>query len=125
MSSTEALTQACLDKVRSDRNVTFVELEAVLRAGGADPSGTFVLEAAPNLILWAGMSAQFGEVIEALRADTEMSPASVLVYMHDGGSLGLPIAKNPPKGGYRKPHWVPAVLNVKAAHDTAGPSALR
>lgn len=112
--TTEALTAACLAKIRSYRNVTFVELAAVLRANGADPTGTFEMEAAPNLILWAGMSEQFCEVVDALRADTELTPAHPLVYMCDGGMLRLPIAKKPPRGGYRKPHWAPAVLNVKA-----------
>lgn len=67
------------------------------------------------MLIWADMSAEFCDVAEALRPHTELSPTHYLTYMCDGGMLRLPIAKKPPKNGYRKPHWAPAVLNVK--HD--------
>ena len=35
------------------------------------------------------------------------SPLDRSCYFIDGGGLKLPIAKQPPRKGYKKPHWVP------------------
>jgi hypothetical protein len=50
-------------------------------------------------------------------------PTPVLTYLIDGVTLNMPLAARPPAGGYKKPHWAPAVLNFVAAHQEASATA--
>ena len=34
------------------------------------------------------------------------------VYLIDGAGLNLPIAKHPPKSGYKEPHWLPVWITT-------------
>jgi hypothetical protein len=63
-----------------------------------------------NLILWAGMSQEACEAINAmLTAGTiHANPASTLIYLCDGTALRYPVAKR--GGPYKKPHWLPVTL---------------
>lgn len=87
----------------------------------------------PNLITWAGMSEAYRDlVIGFINSDRLVaSPTSVLTYFIDGGNiLDMPIAKRPPKAGYREPHWAPAVperlgrcpMSKMRGHDRTFPS---
>jgi len=64
-----------------------------------------------NIIFWPGMSEKFVEALEALSQSKPKRihphPSSLLVYLIDGGMLELPLARRPPKNGYKKPHWAP------------------
>lgn len=99
--------------IRQYDHVTFVELLSRLEPF-ADVRGDFGLELRDNVVLWAGMSESFTDAIEQLRAEKRVWPTPTvwLTYMIDGGSLSLPIAKRIPKGGYKKPHWLPVCLRV-------------
>jgi hypothetical protein len=104
------MADAMLEKVRDYDHVSFAELSNLF---GDDAKGNHVLEIFPNVVLWSDVSEQFVEACKLMRPEVEMTPASPLVYMIDGGALRLPIAKNPTKRGYKKPHWLPVTLSPK------------
>ena len=109
------VVEAAYDYIRQSRNVSFVELARFLEGEGMCTKGDLTLMAAVphDLILWANMSDEFVDVVDALAECTDIAPTPVLVYLCDGGALKLPLAKRPPKGGYKRPHWCPVVFNVK------------
>jgi hypothetical protein len=77
----------------------------------------------PNLILWLGMSEEFMAVLKELNTRKRVfpHPASLLIYMIDGGRIPtLPIAKKPPKGGYKTEHWIPICLRPVPIEEPKG-----
>jgi hypothetical protein len=66
----------------------------------------------PNIILWAGMSRAFVDLLERLQKDKRVFAhvASPLSYLHDGGMLKMPLAKRAHK--YKELHWLPVCLRV-------------
>lgn len=67
----------------------------------------------PNVVLWLGvselLSAAVREVLDAGAA--HLVPVPVVVAMWNGGAVRFPIARGPrPAGGYRSPHWAPAMI---------------
>lgn len=68
----------------------------------------------PNLILWEGMSKEFAQLMVELMNEGRVYPhlTDRLAYVHDGSTLDLPLAKRPPKSGYKNPHWVPVTFKV-------------
>jgi hypothetical protein len=65
-----------------------------------------------NLVLWHGISDEAARTLQQMLDDGEfhLHDARPLIYMLDGCCLKLPIARRPPRGGYKEPHWAPAVL---------------
>jgi hypothetical protein len=98
-----------LAKVRHG-SVSFVELVNLEPGFAGDLSISY-----GTLVLWAGVSDRFIDALEECKPLIEPTPTSVLVYWHDGAALGLPIAKRPPKNGYKEPHWAPVVWNLRKA----------
>ena len=73
-----------------------------------------------NIILDAGLSddgfAAAGAILDDKRMTLRaLTPFEVLVvYGFDGSRmLALPLAARPPKGGYRKPHWLPSLVVMR------------
>jgi len=66
-----------------------------------------------NVILWINVSRDFSEALVAAMGSKRIQhkPAPFLVYFIDGICLDLPLAKRPPKSGYKKPHWCPVVFD--------------
>lgn len=96
--------------------VTFVEIANWLRSQDIDPGGDFSLElSTKNIVFWDGMSKPFTQLVQdALDAGSvELAACSSLIYMFDGAMLQLPIAKRPPRAGYKQPHWAPSCLSAK------------
>ncbi len=65
----------------------------------------------PNVVIWPECSQAFVNILAALQArgNVKMGPQSPLTYMFDAGPLvNLPLAKRPPREGYKTPHWFPA-----------------
>lgn len=111
----EAVIEACIDKVRHYSPVTFAELYPILEHHGIPTDGQHALEldSCPNMALWVGMSREFFEIACAVYRDEriELGPTDMFVYLIDGRvPMGIPVAKRPPKSGYRKPHWLPVVF---------------
>lgn len=97
---------------------SLVEIERHLGSLEIDTDGDIAVEpgTCPNLIIWAGMSHEFADVLKGLLRDprVKVTPTSLLVYLCDGKALNFPVAKNPPKNGYREPHWVPVCFGPNA-----------
>ncbi len=91
--------------------VTLVELA---HRYGNQGQGDHALTLEPNLnvVLWTGLSEKLVTGIIELTHKKEIHshPGSFLAYMVDGGGLKLPLAKRAPRGGYKKPHWLPVTL---------------
>lgn len=108
------LVDKVIDLVRRRGGVTFVEIEQCL---GEDIPlrGDHILalpEPYPNIVLWAGMSQVFVEVMAAVQQThlLEIQPTSYLTYMIDGMLPSLPVAKartDRQAKGYKTEHWAP------------------
>lgn len=97
-------------------------VDYLCRQNNFDPRGDWsVLSTADeNIILDGGLSDDGFAVAGAILDDKRMTlqaltPFEVLVvYGFDGSRmLGLPLAARPPKGGYRKPHWLPSLVVLR------------
>ena len=104
----------CVEYIRLNSHVTFVELERILKRRGVQSQGslTWEMSGCPNMALWVGMSAEFCDVADAvLRTEhIELRSTVLLTYLIDGGLPQLPIAKRPPRNGYKELHWAPVVF---------------
>jgi hypothetical protein len=91
---------------------TFAELK---RHFGDEFAGsrTGWLDEERNLLLWPKMSERFVEALNNLLQDGKivMKPAPLWIYLLDGVTLSLPLARG--RYRYREPHWVPVYFDVK------------
>jgi hypothetical protein len=113
MSTLSPGAQAVADYVRRTDHVSFVQIRRVLEQAGIPTKGSQALSLGdPNLILWAGVSDEFAAVVTELHAAKAIHPVStsVLTYLAEGCMLSFPLAKRPPKGGYREEHWAPVLF---------------
>ncbi|MCC6315682.1 MAG: hypothetical protein IT337_16920 [Thermomicrobiales bacterium] len=92
--------------------VSLVEVQNFLRSEGIDTDGGLQSHFPDdsNVVIWAGMSEAFCDVLDVLLNHTDVRASTAMVYLIDGGWLSLPMAKRPPKNGYKKPHWLPIVF---------------
>lgn len=101
--------------VEKRRHVSFAELAQYVQ--GFDGDFDYRLAKLKNIVLWAGLSADAGDVINEL-LDAEqihMEPCSVLVYAIDGAALRLPLAKQ--ARDYKTPHWLPVAFEPGPKED--------
>ncbi len=103
------LAQKIMDLIDQYGHQSFAELSLAF----PEHKGDCQLEIAKNLVIWAGMDETFWGAIEEIRPQTELKPTHWFVYLMDGRTLSLPLAKRPPKNGYKKPHWVTCVIRRK------------
>jgi hypothetical protein len=111
----QSLADAILSIVFKFDWVSFAELPRRLtEIGHDDTRGNATIELPGDIILWAGYSMVMVDAICQLLEERRLfaHPASPLTYLVDGGMVTLPIAKQPPVGGYRTPHWLPCCLRV-------------
>lgn len=105
--TTEEMKAKILDKLRDDW-VTYVELQRVC---GDDARGDLAHFSTQdnNIVFWTNCSDAFLDAIDQLMDEEKMfmHPAERLTYMIDGVTITMPMAKRPPAGGYKKPHWLP------------------
>ena len=108
--------EAVEEFVNTRDNVTFIELQEFLGRKFIT-KGTYSMDIPEhNIIIWAGMSKEFIDIMEQVRVrgNVSIDGTSYFVYLCDGGVLRLPIAKRPSKKRpYKTPHWAPAVLRRK------------
>jgi hypothetical protein len=113
------LAEAAEALVRLKDYVTFVELQRLLAPGMTVNGDTamYAGRAAGNLVMWAGMSDQFFDLVDGLLTAKKIftHPASTMTYLIDGGSLRLPLAKR--AGPYKKPRWLPVCFRVVPMED--------
>lgn len=105
------LHDAVVAYVRHQDWVSYPELTGRL-SGYMETEGDFTSELRLNLVLWAGMSKAFVDLINDLLQQKRLfiHPSSLMTYLVDGGILRLPLAKSPRP--YKKPHWVPVCFRV-------------
>ena len=98
--------------------VSFAELVRALQ-DHADVRGSVAIVSAndPNMVLWMGVSQAFVDALADLfeQGRVHYARASLLTYIIDGAFPTLPVAKRPPKRGYKNPHWLPVCLRLGRA----------
>src|SRR5260221_504473 len=109
MSTGNEMADQILDFITSREGVSFAELEHHIKGfcGGA-----YELSFSKhNIVLWQGVTKEGVDALNLLleRKLIYKVPTSVLVYLIDGLTPELPIAKR--AGPYKKPHWAPIVFN--------------
>jgi hypothetical protein len=105
----EARLRKCISEKRS--GISFVELRD---AAAEDVRGDFALGKADlNIYWWLGMSAEFATAFSRIDKSgmIELRPTQLLVYLIDGATLSLPLAKQLRK--YKEPHWLPVSIRLK------------
>lgn len=91
--------------------LTFPEIQN--RLGGKSRGGGRLWFADFNIVLWDGLSEEFGDAFSQLKAEGEIvaEPVSIFHYLHTGARLNLPIAEGRPEGKrYKEPTWVPVAI---------------
>ena len=111
--------ESCLDLVRRQRKGTsLVEVYHVAKqfipVTGDQMLGLGDMLEELNVFIWAEASHEFANVLGALQetGKIEAHSCSWFLYLVDG-IIFRPVAKRPPKKGYKEPHWCPLVLNWK------------
>lgn len=104
----KTMKEQILEVVRSGRRTSFAQLQQ--RIPGFE--GHKAIGLAPNVYLWNGVSQSAADAIMELMntKKVRLGPASVVDYAIDGITLPLPIAQAPK--AYKKPHWLPAVIDL-------------
>jgi len=73
---------------------------------------------ATNTVMLCGLSTAVADAIIQLFADKrlEAHPCDPMVMLFDGCPIpaNMPMAKRPPAGGYKHPHFLPVVLQIPA-----------
>jgi hypothetical protein len=114
----EAAADAMESYIHTYGHVSMVELERV--AGehlGVSGDLAWLSPDDRHIRIWLGMSEEFVKALELVlkRGRVEPKASNPLVYLIDGKVCTLPVAKRPPKGGYKEDHWLPVVFNPKGA----------
>jgi hypothetical protein len=105
----EALKDRVRDYIEATDHVSFAELSN--HFSDHFTGGEHALELCPNLVVWAGMTQEASDAMrELLNEDKAVfgKPCALLIYLIDGRSMSLPIAKR--LKPYTKPHWLPMTL---------------
>lgn len=97
------------------------------RDKGLDPSGDRELCSATdsNVIFDAGLSRDAVRMARAILDDSRLSVRPLttvlevlVIYGYDGSRMiELPLVQKPPKGGYRKPHWLAGLVQVNPKNE--------
>lgn len=109
------LRAAIVEYIREFDWVTFPELQRKFEPYMNVRGHTGILLENKNIVFWGGLSQELADLIMALDADGAIryEPASPLAYLVDGGLLTLPLARRPPRNGYKKLHWLPVCLRLE------------
>jgi len=96
--------------IKENRGVSFAEIEGKFGSGNA----TIELKD-KNIIIWSGLKDDVADdIIELINEEKIYAhPTSSVIYILDGKALRLPIAKDPPKEGYKELHRLPVVLDIE------------
>ena len=92
-----------------------VSMVEVSRMEGATGESTLWGDENQTVVIWmdlhANLTRAISELIEERRLAVRIT--SPMIYLMDGGTLKLPIAKKANKS-YKTPHWAPVVLALAA-----------
>lgn len=106
----EKMAKQITEYVRTYKGVSFVELTKLF---GDDAKGRWVIEEPKNCFWWTGMSKDFVDAVRLCldRGEIRAKGTSAFIYYVDGKVPRFPVAKRPPKAGYKKPRWVPVIFD--------------
>ncbi len=101
------MKEEILNLIKKGGGVSFVELERI--KGFSGNLDMFI--GSSNVIFWQNISGAAIDAIQELLNERKiiMHPSVLIVYLHDGKYINLPICKNL-KTKYKKPHWLPVVF---------------
>lgn len=106
------LAELIYDHIKEWGHVTFYEIEEEFGTGNilTSTNGLYDL----NIVLWIGLSEEVAKAIGDLHSEgkIEYVPCDWMTYLITGQIIDLPVARNPPKKGYKKQHWLPVFLKV-------------
>jgi hypothetical protein len=96
--------------VQEKGDVSFAELENIFRGFSDLADDGCAFEIGNNLILWTGMSKEAFTLIEGLFLEKaiDFRTSSHLVYLLNGRTLSLPLAKQ--RKSYKDPRWLPVTI---------------
>lgn len=105
------LTEDIRKYVEAYDYVSFSELERRYGDQGKGESA-LTLAADENIVLWLGLSAPLVDALKHLLESgaVQLCPGNLFTYLLDQKMLLMPLAKRLPRGGYRRPHWLPVLL---------------
>jgi hypothetical protein len=114
MTDNSELKDKVCEYISEHRGVTFVELERLL-SDEIEVRGEYNITSSKddNIIFWINVSEQFADIINELIASgrVDISATRPFVYAVDGKQIAMDTAKQPPKDGYKNPHWLPLQFN--------------
>lgn len=112
MDSVEHIANHIRGYVKARGPCTFIE---IIDAYDGDLTGEHTIHAAPNIILWEGVSKNFVIALNICRADwsVKVSPCSEMLYLLDGLMLDYDIVRQLPKTEYKKPRWLPVLISAR------------
>ena len=86
--------------------VSFVEIREEFGEGKYEMSTSL------NVVYFSGLTGETIDGINELLDEKRilMYPTSPIIYLVDGCTCNLPLAKRLPANGYKEPHWIPVVL---------------
>ena len=66
-----------------------------------------------KIVLWIGVSEEACTALQELVREEKIHacPSHPLVYFYDGRAVSLPLAKQPPRRGYKDYHWLPVTYS--------------
>lgn len=104
---------AVLKLVRERPGTSWVELCRYIHGA----IGERPVMAAPNVVLWWGVSDELIDTLNELRNAglLELWNCSLLLYAADGQVPMLPVAAAERLDSYRTPHWLPSVFQLPRA----------
>jgi hypothetical protein len=109
----DGLKETVYDYIKGLQTVSICEINNRFGQG----NHTWILDEEMNVAVGIDMRENVIGVISQLIYEKRIHPhlTSAIVYVMDGCNIGLPIAKRPPKEGYKELHWLPIVLNTRAS----------
>lgn len=107
------LEGAIVEYIRQMDHVSFAELQRHLGAF-VEIQGDLTMYIAPHIMVWGGMSDRFAQAVDSLLKQRRvfLHPTLWLTYLIDGCVPLLPVARRPPRAGYKADHWLPCVLRL-------------
>jgi len=108
----EEMASRIIEFVDGYQPASMVELVKHL---GADARGNLIfhMPERPNTVIWTDVSKTFVDAFMLARKEIFIDITNPMIYLMDGGTLPLPIAKKFNGPDYKKEHWVPVILSIK------------
>ena len=96
--------------IKENETVTFKELIQKFDASGE----THLKEPRKNILIFDGISEEMADILNELTSERKIG---IQMYRNipeqieeKGKVFDLPLAKNPPEGGYNEIHWAPSLI---------------